>query len=228
MTSWCICTCGTVSKRQLFIAKWYLFPFSHLADALNQWLLFHFTVEMQHNPGWILLQWLFIFIYHLIRFFQPTGQHMGDWSWRKQLNGSFIQKITACIHHLLPNKSWHTIIHSPFEMWLLKQVKFCLRERSEWIMSLHIQEVTKCKGLCSKSNAKQKHELVMRLSLFCDMTITEIITFLSVEINLNCGVSTWVKNLTSMDLQDRHVAGSVKKKKKTQEKHHCSTQFTMM
>lgn len=36
----------------------------------------------------------------------------------------------------------------------------------------------------------------------------ETITFLSVEINLNCGVSTRVENLTSMDLQDRHVAGS--------------------
>lgn len=38
--------------------------------------------------------------------------------------------------------------------------------------------------------------------------VMETITFLSVEINLNCGVSTRVKNLTSMDLQDRHVAGS--------------------
>lgn len=49
---------------------------------------------------------------------------MGDWSRRKQLNGALIQKLPACIYHILLSNFWHPIIQS-------------LREHSEWIMSMY-------------------------------------------------------------------------------------------
>lgn len=55
----------------------------------------------------------------------------------------------------------------------------------------------------------------------------EIITFLSVEVNFNRGVSTRVENLTSMDLQDRHVAES-EGRKKTNKKTHYRIHVTMI
>lgn len=97
----------------------------------------------------------------------------------------------------------------------LRRCSCCLEFEMEATHIQHKKTKSPCARVCDE------------ISSVCMNTVMGITTFLGVEVDLNCGVSTGVENLASMDLQDRHVAGSGRERKRKKKSSHCSIQFIM-